>query len=940
MKKLEQLAAIGQSVWYDYIRRTFLEGGGLQRLIDEGVRGVTSNPAIFDKAIAGSKDYDEQITTLVAAGKSVAEIYEALVIADIRVAADQMRPVYERTEKMDGFVSLEVSPDLADNTGKTIADAQRLFEAVSRANLMIKVPATEAGIPAVQDLIAGGINVNVTLLFGVDNYRQVAEAFLDGLERLAERGPTVAGGHPASSVASVASFFVSRVDTAVDSELAKVGNTELQGRIAVANAKIAYAAYCDIYSTERWKKLAALGARPQRLLWASTGTKNPLYADTLYMDALIGQQTVNTAPPATLDAFLDHGQVKLTLSEQYDQAQADLEKLAGLGVDLSNLTRRLQREGVDSFVQAFHSLMNSVAEKRDRILARRELVHFSFGTHELPIELSLAELREQRQIERIWKHDHTVWKDDPTEIANRLGWLHSPENMGQAVADIGSFVEEIRKEGLKKVLLLGMGGSSLAPEVYRKAFGVRPGFLALDVLDSTDPGAVAASGNVDPAHTLFVVSTKSGGTVETVSFLKHFYTLTAETVGRAQCGRHFVAITDPGSSLETMAERLAFRRIFLNDPNIGGRYSALSYFGLVPAALLGVDLRELLDRAAAMACNAEGCDCSVAGDNSAARLGIAIAELVLAGRDKLTVIASPTIVSFGAWLEQLLAESTGKDGTGVVPIDGEPLLSPDQYGDDRCFVYLRLDGEDARDGAAQAIHERGHPLARLELRDTYDLGGEFFRWEMATAVAGARLGINPFDQPNVEAAKAVARDMVSSYQRQGRLPRLDAAYESEGAAVYWDRNVTGISDALREFLQMATELGDDSGAKGYVAIQAYITPDEANDRAAHALRAAIQRRTQWATTFGYGPRFLHSTGQLHKGDAGHGLFVQITDTKAKDIPIPDEAGGSTSSITFGVLKLAQAMGDRQALLRNGRKVIRFHFDDATQGIQRLAKELE
>ena len=334
MRKLDRLADIGQSVWYDYIRRAFLDSGGLERLVEEGVRGVTSNPAIFDKAIAGSEDYDEDIARFATEGRPVGEIYEALVVADIRAAADQMRSVYDRSSGADGFVSLEVSPELADNTAGAVADAQRLFRAVDRPNLMIKVPATEAGVPAVRELIGQGISVNVTLLFGVDNYRNVAEAFISGVEILAESGPTIEGGQSVEGIASVA--------------------------------------FREIFSAPRWAKLQELGARPQRLLWASTGTKNPLFSDTLYVDSLIGPDTVNTAPPATLDAFLDHGTVGLTITEGLDRAKKQLESLSGLGVDLLAITRRLQRDGVSSFAKAFESLTKSVSEKRDLVGLRHQ----------------------------------------------------------------------------------------------------------------------------------------------------------------------------------------------------------------------------------------------------------------------------------------------------------------------------------------------------------------------------------------------------------------------------------------------------------------------------------------------------------------------------------------------------------------------------------------
>lgn len=935
MTKLHALADLGQSVWYDNIRRALLESGELQALIDAGVRGVTSNPSIFEKAIAGSTDYDEDLHRLVDEGKPVEAIYEALALEDIRRTADLLRPRYDQTRRLDGYVSLEVSPTLAHDTQGTIEEARRLFEVLDRPNVMIKVPATPAGIPAIETLIAAGINVNVTLIFSLSSYEAVAEAYLRGLEIRAERGDDLSG------VASVASFFVSRVDAAVDWALEAIRDrvgaqrvAPLRGTIAVANAKVAYDRFTETFSGERWERLAAKGARLQRPLWASTSTKNPEYPDTLYVDSLIGPDTVSTIPPSTLNAFLDHGTVARTIDQGLAEARARLAQLADLEIDIDAITQKLLDDGVDAFARSFESLMDSISEKRDRLLAGWEHQTASLGGYQEAVDSALSEMAEEKVVSRIWSRDHTVWKPDPTEITNRLGWLHTAEVMLDNLHRLSALVEAVRSEGYTHALLLGMGGSSLAPEVFRKTFGVRVGHLDLAVLDSTDPGAVADhASQLDPTRTLFIISTKSGGTVETLSFFKFFYNLVAEALGEARAGEHFVAITDPGSKLEELAARYGFRAAFLNDPAIGGRYSALSYFGLVPAATVGVNVARLLDRALA---TSSACDsCVAALDNPGARLGAIIGELAKAGRDKLTLIASPAIASFGDWVEQLIAESTGKEGKGILPVVGEPLGPPGVYGDDRLFVSIELEGDGVDRGALEALEGAGHPVVRLQLRDLYDLGGQFFLWEMATAIAGQRLGINPFDQPNVEAAKALAREMAAEYERDGALPTIEPTIEGEGVTVYADRegvgDAAGPAEALEAFLKRAQP-----GA--YVAIQAYLQPMEVTADALQTLREEVRAATRLATTVGYGPRFLHSTGQLHKGDAGLGLFVQITADNPEDLPIPDEAGSVETSITFGVLKDAQALGDRQALLDAGRRVIRFHLgDDVAGGLDRLTE---
>ncbi|MGD8555462.1 MAG: bifunctional transaldolase/phosoglucose isomerase, partial [Anaerolineales bacterium] len=633
---------------------------------------------------------------------------------------------------------------------------------------------------------------------------------------------------------------------------------------------------------------------------------------------LIGPHTVNTVPPSTLQAFLDHGAVEPTIDQGLETASEQLEQLAELGIDLDSITQMLLDEGVAAFAKSFEVLKDSIAGKRDQLLAGWEHRSASLGRHQQAIDQALEDLEQERVLSRIWAHDHTVWKPDPSEISNRLGWLHTSEVMMDNLHRLRALTESVIADGYKQASLLGMGGSSLAPEVFRKAFGVQDGFLDLEVLDSTDPGAVLAHADrLDLTRTLFVVATKSGGTVETLSFFKYFYNRVQDAVGSDHAGEHFVAITDPGSPLVEISRRHNFRATFLNDANIGGRYSALSYFGLVPAALIGVDVPKLLDRALTACCASESCVAEA--DNPGAWLGVVMGEMARAGRDKLTLVLSPSIAGFGDWVEQLVAESTGKEGKGILPVVGESLGPPESYGDDRLFVQLRLQADRSHDAQVSALESAGHPVVRLHLQDVYDLGAQFLVWQMATAVAGHRLGINPFDQPNVEAAKVLAREMVAEFATSGKLPEGEAAPFAP--------------EALLAFLQQ----GQDGG---YLALQAYLTPTPETDVALQDLRTRLRDNTRMATTMGYGPRFLHSTGQLHKGDAGKGLFVQFTADDPKDAAIPDQAGQGTSSISFGVLKRAQALGDGQALLDAGRAVIRFHLGrDVDAALGRLTSWL-
>ncbi len=921
MTKMHELAVAGQSIWLDYIRRAFLDAGKLNDLVNRGLRGVTSNPSIFQQAITSSTDYNAAIERLVSEGLTVNDIYETLAIQDIRRAADILRPVYERTDALDGYVSLEVNPKLAYDTEGTVMEARRLFSMVDRPNVMIKVPATPQGIPAIETLIGEGINVNVTLMFSLKHYDETANAYISGLERLA------ASHVDYSKVASVASFFVSRVDGVVDKKVTALGHPELEGKIAIANARMAYDRFKATFSGPRWEKLAAKGARVQRPLWGSTSTKNPAFPDTLYVDELIGPHTVNTLPLNTLDAFMDHGTVARTVDADPAADRQLLSELAELGIDLDEITEQLQKDGVKSFADAFDVLMQSIADKASSFSGSsshslNQRVRLHLAGQQTAVDAALAQMDESQLVARIWANSYTVWKPEPEEISNRLGWLRIAEAMKRESQCIDGLVQDFQNEGYKQAIVLGMGGSSLAPEVFGRSF--RGTEIGLTILDSTHPDEVAAEAQaLDPAATLFIVSTKSGTTAETDSFFKYFYNLTVDAVGVEQAGQHFIAITDPGSKLVTLAEAYNFRAIYINDPDIGGRYSALSHFGLIPASLVGVDLNRLLRRATG-AMNSCGSHVN-ASQNPGAIIGAVLGELAKAGRDKLTIVASPQIASFGDWLEQLVAESLGKEGKGILPVVGEALGGPDVYGDDRLFVYLQCSDDEEQNGPIHALREAGQPVIQVHFRDIYDLAEQFFVWEFAVAVAGERLGVNPFDQPNVESAKVQARKMLDAYSETGQLPELTAALSDGNATLYGDVTASDLPGAIRDFLDSA-QPGD------YVAIQAYVQPSPAMTKALAGLQSAIRNRTKAAVTLGFGPRFLHSTGQLHKGDGGNGLFLQLVDQPQSDLPIPDSAGKPESSVSFGTLVASQSLGDRQALLDAGRRVLRIDLNGAPAAV--------
>lgn len=562
--------------------------------------------------------------------------------------------------------------------------------------------------------------------------------------------------------------------------------------------------------------------------------------------------------------------------------------------------------------------------------------NFSYSVlgYEKMVEETINELKAEKIIDRIWKKDYTIWSDNPAEISNRLGWLHSPENSIASLTEINKFVEEIKNEKYENALLLGMGGSSLAPEVLKNIYGFKTGSLQLSVLDSTDPGAVLNMTNkYDPARTLYIVSTKSGGTIETISFMKYFYNFVLGKLGAEEVTKHFIAITDPGSGLQQMAEDLKFRKIFLNDTNIGGRYSALSLFGIVPAALMGIDVEKLLSSAL------EACDESKNKDSTSGTIGAILGTFAEKNIDKVTLITSVEINPLGVWLEQLVAESTGKNGKGILPVESESIESSEFYSKDRVFVYIKLKGDKTNDTKAQLLRDAGFPFLEIIWNDLYDLGAEFMRWELVTAIASWKLKIQPFDQPNVESAKILARAMINSYNLEGKLPLLNPIVKENEIMVYGDVVGKNIKDILNGFLE---ELGNKNIVPlKYLSLQAYLTPEDKTTKTLQELRTKIQKKFKVATTAGYGPRFLHSTGQLHKGDSGNGLFIQFTSQIQQDVAIPEEAGKHESTLSFGTLIQAQALGDFKALEENKRKVIRFDLgNDVAGGIKKLSEMIE
>ncbi len=939
MNPVKALENHGQAVWLDFLARGFVAKGELKKLIDtDGVKGVTSNPSIFEKAIGSSDEYDAPIGSALKKGdRPVADLFEHLAVEDIQHAADVLRPVYDEFKGNDGFVSLEVSPYLAMDTKGTIAEAERLWKDVHRKNLMVKVPATPEGLPAIEHLIGEGISINITLLFSQKVYIEVAKAYISGLEKL------VADGGDPSHVASVASFFVSRIDSAVDKQLdEKIARANdphekerlaaLKGKVAIANAKLAYQEYKQLFSGARWEKLAAKGARPQRLLWASTGTKNKDYSDVLYVEELIGPNTVNTVPPATLDAFRDHGKPRDSLEENVEEAKHVLAELDKSGVSLDAITEELVKDGVKLFADAADKLYGAVAHKRAIVLGAAigaQKLSLSPGL-EKAVEKSTEEWRASAKIRRLWHKDKSVWTNDDEN--KWLGWLDSAAKAD--IADYEDYARRVKGQNFSDAVVLGMGGSSLGPEVLAETFPKKSGFPKLHVLDSTDPAQVRAMENsVDLKKTVFIVSSKSGGTTEPNVMKDYFFAEVSKAIGTEKAGHRFIAVTDPGSSLEKVAKKQGFARTFYGDPTIGGRYSVLSPFGLVPAATAGIDVKSLIHHTLAMV---RSCGADVPPhENPGVQLGLAMGLAGLEGRDKVTIFSSKKIADFGAWAEQLIAESTGKEGKGLVPIDGETITDVPAYGNDRFFIDLRTAGEDdaAHSEKLDALERAGHPVVRIVLKSIEHIGQEFYRFEMATAVAGAILGINPFNQPDVEAAKIKTRELTAAFEKSGTLPEEEPVISTDEADLYTDKTnaadlrEAGADGTLESWLKAHFSRVD---AGDYVALLAYIERNAEHIDMLQAARLLVRDQRHVATCAEFGPRFLHSTGQAYKGGPDSGVFLQITADDAKDLPVPGQKA------SFGVIKAAQARGDFGVLTERGRRALRVHLKgDLKNGLKAL-----
>jgi transaldolase/glucose-6-phosphate isomerase len=942
MNTLIELLNYGQSYWLDNLTREKISGGELKkRVSDQGLRGITSNPSIFDKAISGSNDYETQIKVLANSGKSPEQIYDALTIKDVQDACDILKSVYDQSAGVDGFVSLEVPPYLACDTQGTITEARRLFAAVDRPNCLIKIPGTREGIPAIEQMLYEGVNINITLLFSMARYEEIAHAYIRSIDRRVREGKSV------NTIISVASIFISRIDVLVDQLIGQrlkplednkaTHPPELMfGRAGVATARLSYQCFKKIFSGEEWKRLENKGAHVQRPLWASTSNKDFLYSDLRYVEPMIGTNTINTLPDETILAFAEHGKIKKdSIEDEVEQAKELFREFTKLDIDIDSAMRQLEIEGIRKFMEAYNKLIGNIADKRQKVLAEgTSSQQWNCGKLETEIRAVCTSMDEKQTGRLLFAESPFLWKSDPKqikEISKCLDWLTLPE---RSVENMLAFALNLKEEGYTHAVLLGMGGSSLCSEVARETFGTAKGYLQLLVLDNTDPEAIREVENkINITKTIFIVASKSGNTKETLSFFRYFYHQLNKK-GNSEAGTHFIAITDPETPLVKIAEQYKFRKTFLNPPNLGGRYSVLSDFGLVPMALIGADIKSMLSSARQME---NSCNGIPAASNPGISLGVVLGICQRHGRDKVTFVLSSSLRSFGFWVEQLLAESTGKEGRGLIPVNGEKLGAPEIYGGDRIFIHLYMDSDnnEAEEAKVKALEKAGHPIVRIRLANKIALGGEYYRWEIAAAIAGKIIGINPFDQPNVEESKKNTAQLLEGWEKQGSFSNMTQPLKIKNISIYIgsksEKVIVGdyksIGDFLNSFMRQVRP-------NDYIALLPYFLMTEHRTGILQSWRTQMRDQLKIATTLLNGPRYLHSTGQLHKGGPDTGIYIILVGDENEDLEIPGEKFG------FATLHQAQALGDFRSLDEKGRRVIRIHLGkNIDAGLDELSQSI-
>ncbi|MBI9051997.1 MAG: hypothetical protein JEZ00_21460 [Anaerolineaceae bacterium] len=868
----------------------------------EQIRGCSIELQAMADAIAYTNEFDEILN------QNPESSPYMILQSIIHQTAQQL------SAKPGGWISVPFLPIILSDQ-QAVADGLNLFsEQMHQKHALIQLSAIPENMAYASEMIREGYSLNYTDVLVVDQIAQLLQAYLDGVNARLDQKLDISANH----------LFLS---VPVNSD--EIANISQVGRDQCTEAEIdymqkLYGVFADLVGSDAMQKIIDAGAKKPELIWTEILPSDGAYADTYYIEMLNGDANFE----ADLHLICRSTKDEITCGKMIVSPCED-KAFSGLSVEQMTSFYDRRRKAAD---QVWRKATRLIRDKLNQ-LAQGKTSFMVHNAQKVDIDATVQHIQQNDILSRIWQHDHTVWKDEPKEISNRLGWLHCPERMLQNVKYLESFVAEIVLDNeFSHLVLCGMGGSSLAPEVFQKTFGVKADYLDISVLDSTDPWAMhQIDDTLDLEKTLFVISTKSGSTIETTSMMKYFYHRLVAKVGVERAGTHFVAITDPGSSLIDVAKKFGFRRIFLNDPNIGGRYSALSYFGLLPAALTGIDVRTLLEKARGMQVHLSALPTHA--QNMGLQLGAILGQAALSGKDKLTFILSPAIANFGSWVEQLIAESTGKEGKGILPVVGEKTLSPRFYHDDRLFVYMHVGEDHTHESAVVNLIKAGFPVIDIHCDSILELGSQFMLWEFATALASAVMKIQPFDQPSVESAKISARKMVQEYKESGSLTTRQPIFQQQELSVFGECPGNTLGEILTEFLNQL------QGDK-YCAVQAYLPPSEDVHSALADIQTRIHSNKHCAVTVGIGPRYLHSTGQLHKGDAGNGVFLQITSDSVIDLQIPDEMDQPGSSISFGILKMAQALGDQEVLREADRPVLHIHLGkDVYSGLKQIALSL-
>lgn len=920
----------GQQIWLQGPRRFALSSEELAALVSEGtVSGFVFDMDVVDAALVDGADYAAARERARSSGWAPDRLLEDVLLEDAAAAAALLQKWRPGDASTRSWVAVDLPPHVGLAGEATAVWAGRLAEVTEGATALVKLPGTRAGLQAAENVIAAGYGIYLHHLFTVEQVRSALAAYLRGL-RLA-----LAAGRDLSRAAAVAAVNLLRIDVAVDqllhdcmrrSEDDRDLLESLLGRAALGTARVAADTVREFTEDAEWVRLQGKGAVPPLLAWEGTRTSSPARREMEYLEELIGPGTASVVSWSALAALRDFGKPSPRLGRGIDEAREVLDDIAGAGIDLEAVADDLQKAAAGSDERRFGRLLNTVAAG-----SARAQFDVAAGGLEQELRESLRELEKAAVGRRLWSRDASLWSTDDTDapaIRNRLGWLALPETMREEALPLAAIARSRAgaKEGM--ALLLGMGGSSLGADALRIAFECRN----LTVVDTTAPGGIAAAaGRLQVDRSVFVVSSKSGGTAETDALEKFFFDQVSAV--RDDAGSRFFAVTDPGTPLHELARNRGYARVWLAPPDVGGRYSVLSVFGLLPAALMGIDVGRLLASAHRMAvlCGPE----VPAHLNSAVVIGALMAVGARHGRDKLTFLTPPRLAGLGDWAEQLIAESSGKRGQGIVPVSREPLGDADRYGEDRLFVHFRVAGEEARanDELADEMQRRGHPVVRIVLTDVMDIGAELFRWEMATAVACAAMHVNAFDEPDVRDAKERAGALLQQYREEGRLGEPQPDFEEGSLAVMAPSTYEGLRQRLQPGSGLESWLSAHlRGARppDYVGILAFLAPDLQTWHALQGLRALLRDRLGVATTLGWGPRYLHSTGQLHKGGGDGGVFLQLTADAASDLAIPGE------SYSFEVLLRAQALGDFQALAARGRRLLRVHLGrEVETGLARL-----